>query len=105
ATFDPATGTVRVTAEVVNAGTTVAEAHLVLDGETVAGTTARVGGGQTRELSFTLDAADVSYAEHNELAVAGVDGASGEPARAALLPYPDGAALEALVAAARADGD
>lgn len=105
ATFDPATGTVRVSAQVANAGTTVAEAHLVLDGKTVEGTTARVGGGQTRELSFTLDAAEVAYAEHNELAVAGADGTSGEPARAALLPYPDGATLEALVAVARADGD
>ncbi|QJW38001.1 glycoside hydrolase family 97 catalytic domain-containing protein [Cellulosimicrobium protaetiae] len=105
AVYDPVTGTVGVTATVANAGTSVAEAHLVLDGESVTGTTARVGGGQTRELSFTLDATEVAYAEHNELAVAGTDGTTGEPARAALLPFPDGAALDALVDSARAGGD
>ncbi|OLT50897.1 glycoside hydrolase family 97 C-terminal domain-containing protein [Cellulosimicrobium sp. CUA-896] len=103
--FDPVTRTVDVTLDARNAGTSVTEARLVLDGETVPGTATRIGGGQTRTLTFTVDADAVPYAATTDLALASGTGEAGASTDVPLLPFPDTAALGELLDAARVDGD
>lgn len=102
--YDPVTRTVTVTLEAHNAGTSVADVRLVLDGAPADVPAARIAGGGSRDLVYTLAADGVPYVASSSLALVAGDADAGEPVDVALLPFPDGAALTALLEDAQADG-
>ncbi|MEN5074139.1 glycoside hydrolase family 97 catalytic domain-containing protein [Isoptericola cucumis] len=105
ASYDPVARTVQVTVDAHNSGTTATQARLLVDGEPVDAPAARVGGGQTRELTFTLTAEDVVYAAQSRIALESGTGEVGDPVTVSLLPFPDAGALDALLHDARMAGE
>ncbi|MFD2795462.1 glycoside hydrolase family 97 catalytic domain-containing protein [Promicromonospora vindobonensis] len=99
--YDPVGDTVTVTVTVRNEGTTVGQAAVAVDGETVPDATARVGGGRTRTFTFDLPADAVPYRAANELSVVDADGGSDGSTAVELLPRPDGQLLDLLEREAR----
>ncbi|WP_454041806.1 glycoside hydrolase family 97 catalytic domain-containing protein [Cellulosimicrobium sp. Marseille-Q8652] len=105
ATYDPVTRATEVTLEARNDGTSVTSASILVDGEPVDAPAARVGGGQTHELAFTVAADDVTYGPQHAVTVVSGAGDAGTAVDVDLVPFPDEASLGALLDEAQADGD
>ncbi|MBD5785933.1 glycoside hydrolase family 97 catalytic domain-containing protein [Cellulosimicrobium terreum] len=103
--YDPQTHQVEVSLVARNDGTSVTSARVLVDGEPVDAPSARIGGGQTRELTFGVDADAIAYAPTHTVAIeTGSDG-GGTADDVELVPFPDAAALDAVLDTASASGD